>query len=62
MSQQFTTRQDAIQTLILDALGTEADAHDVESIADEVLGDYSQGYAQQVDVDTFWEIVSRHAR
>lgn len=58
----FSTRDEAIQAIILDSLGAEADAHDVDAIADEVLGDYGQGYASQVDVDTFWEIVAKHQR
>ncbi|UYG15744.1 hypothetical protein BRM3_08810 [Brachybacterium huguangmaarense] len=62
--QTFTTKQDAIEQLILPALevpgvSTVAD-YDVDAIADEVLGDYEQGYAQQVDTDAFWEIVAKH--
>jgi hypothetical protein len=57
---RFTTRQDAIEQLIIPALDEFVGDHDIEAIADEVLGDYDQGYAQQVDTDEFWEIVARH--
>lgn len=63
--QTFSTRSDAIEQLILPALEvpgvSTADDYDVDAIADEVLGEHAQGYAQQVDTDTFWTIVERHA-
>ena len=64
----YTTRAEAIQREIIDpieASGEVADAraaYDVEAIADEVLGDYAQGYACLVDADSFWWVVERHAR
>lgn len=61
----FTTRQDAIDTLIIPALNVEgvssADDYDVDAIADAVLGDHSQGYAQQVEGDAFWDAVAAAA-
>lgn len=64
----FTTRDEAIQRVIVDpieASGEVADAratYDVEAIADAVLGDHSAGYVCLVDADEFWQIVEQHAR
>lgn len=68
MIDTFTTRDEAIQRIIVDpieASGEVADAratYDVEAIADAVLGDHSVGYACLVDADEFWQIVEQHAR
>lgn len=35
--------------------------YDIDAIADEVLGDYADGY-QLPDHDEFWAAVARHAR
>lgn len=61
---RYATRDEAIQREIIDAIEAgEATAaeFDIDAIAAEVLGDYSEGYAQQVDADEFWQIVARHA-
>lgn len=63
-----STRNEAIDRQIVDAIkgtGEVTDAHaefDVDAIADKVLGNHADGYAQQVDTDTFWHIVAEHAR
>ena len=61
---KFQTRGEAIQRLIvepLEASGETPGHYLVHDIADQVLGDYSQGYQQKVDDDEFWDIVSnRH--
>lgn len=56
----YTTRTEAIQREIIEPLGEHADAHDIDAIADAVLGDYEAGYALRDDVD-FWEIVANNA-
>lgn len=64
----FTTRDEAIQRVIVDpieASGEVANAwaeFDIEAIADAVLGDHSVGYACLVDADEFWQIVEQHER
>lgn len=67
MSSTYTTRTEAIQAEILDPISAGAvdDAvaeYDIDAIAAEVIGDYSQGYACQVDEAAFWAIVEKHAR
>lgn len=70
MNTTFTTRDEAIQRVIIDpieAAGEDvvADAwaeYDIEAIADEVLGDYEQGYSCIVDAAEFWRIVEQHER
>ncbi|QYC55154.1 hypothetical protein SEA_BOILGATE_75 [Mycobacterium phage Boilgate] len=68
MTATFTTRDEAIQRVIVDpieASGEVADAratYDVEAIADAVLGDHSVGYVCLVDADEFWRIVEQHER
>lgn len=63
---RYATRDEAIQRQIIDAIEATGEAtraeFDIDAIAAEVLGDYSEGYAQQVDTDEFWQIVARHAR
>lgn len=64
--QTFTTRTEAIDQTIVAPIeaGDVQDAHkefDIDAIADKVLGDYDQGFAEIVDVDEFWEIVAEHA-
>jgi hypothetical protein len=61
MNTTYATRDEAIYREITEALGELAADHDVDAIADEVLGNYAQGYALQVDVDEFWTIVANHA-
>ena len=56
----YTTRNEAIEREILPALtGYESD-YDIDAIADEVIGDYENGYAIQVTEDEFWGIVAKH--
>ena len=61
----YTTRDEAIQIEIVEALGTEAADHDVEAIAAEVLDTEGEGtqyrYIVAVDADEFWTIVAKHA-
>ena len=62
----YTTRDDAIDAEIIDpieASGEVTDARaefDIDAIADEVLGDYDEGFACMVDADRFWEIAMAH--
>lgn len=72
----FTTKRDAIETLILGPLTSSPDFvrdtdregayadYDIDAIADEVLTYDSERheFTQAVSVDEFWEIVERHAR
>lgn len=57
----YTNRNDAIQYEIADALHGWMTEFDIDAIADEVLGDYGDGYALQVTEDEFWNIVAKHA-
>ena len=67
MTTTYTTRDEAIQREIvaaIEASGEVADAwaeFDIDAIAEEVLGDYADGYELKVDLDEFWRIVERHA-
>lgn len=62
-----STRSEAIQREIvgpIEASGVVDDAweeFDVESIAEEVLGDFASGYVPTVDVETFWQVVESNA-
>ena len=62
----YITRDDAIYWEIIkpiEANGEVADARaefDIDAIADEVLGDYSEGFACTVDESRFWEITMAH--
>lgn len=62
----YTTRDEAIESEIIAALGTEADSHDIDAIADEVLTTTGEGvdyrYILAVDEADFWEIVEKHAK
>ena len=58
--QQFSSRQDAIELLILPALGDFVEDFDVEAIADEVLDYRDGGFTSVVDDEEFWEIVQKH--
>lgn len=57
----YSTRTEAVQREIIEPLGNHAGDHDVEGIAEEVLGGYAEGFACTVDPETFWSIVERHA-
>lgn len=61
----YSTRDEAIEREIVDAIeaGVVIDArveYDVDAIADEVLGDYDDGFACMVDHDVFWASVEAH--
>lgn len=62
----YTTRDDAIAAIIaaIEASAEVADAraeYDIDAIADEVIGDYADGY-RIAGHDEFWASVARHAR
>lgn len=61
-----TTLADATATLIVAALGTEAQNHDADAIADETIEAFTNDngqylFRQSADTDIFWEIVAQHA-
>jgi len=61
----YSTRYEAIEREIVAPIkvGVIPNARaefDIDAIADEVLGDYEQGYTCMVDEDRFWEIVASH--
>lgn len=65
----YTTRSEAIQSIIIDALevgeliATAEIDYDIELIADQILDTDERGrYFQTVDVEEFWEIVAAAAR
>ena len=72
-SQTFSTRTEAIEQVIIPALGDYGNDYDIEAIADEVLA-YNeaydeeanvyrlndQGFYQCVDSDEFWEVVEKY--
>lgn len=64
MTNTYTTRRQAVELEIVQAIQASGEvvdayeAYDVEAIADVVLGDFSQGYAVQVDVEVFWDVVA----
>lgn len=60
MTRTYTTRNEAIETEIIAALAGQETDYDIDAIADEVLGDYENGYTIQVTEDAFWEIVAKH--
>lgn len=63
---RYTTRNEAIDyeiTRPIEASGVVENAHaeyDIDAIADEVLGDYEDGYALTVTTDEFWDVVAKH--
>lgn len=61
----YSTYSEAVERVVEASLvGCDGypDDYDIDAIAAEVLGDYSQGYAQIVDEDGFWAAVARHDR
>ena len=65
MTRTYTTRADAIQREIIDPLSASEfplTDWDIDAIADEVLGDYEDGYASRVSAEEFWNIVRKHDR
>ena len=60
----YVTRTEAIEREIrlpIELNQLPEDAYDLDAIADEVIGDYDDGYACLVDEEEFWEIVNKHA-
>ena len=61
----YSTRDDAIESEIITPLAEEASSHDIDAIADEVLGTEGEGPSYRwvctVDADEFWTIVAKHA-
>lgn len=60
---RYTTRGDAIHRQIIEPIEAgeaRADEFDTDAIADEVLGDYDQGFACIVGHDESWAAVERH--
>jgi len=58
---RYTTRDEAIEREIIEALDEWVDEFDIDAIADEVLGDWEDGFAVMVDHDTFSAILEKHA-
>ena len=61
----YSTRTEAIQREIVEPIeagDANAAEFDIDAIADQVIGDYSDGFTLLVDTDEFWEIVAEHAR
>ena len=72
-SQTFITRTEAIEQLIIPALGDYGNDYDIEAIADEVLA-YNEAYGEEanvyrlndqgfylcVDIDEFWKVVEKY--
>lgn len=54
----YTTRTEAIFAEIIAPLGEFTDNFDIEAIADQAIGDYSEGYAPKLGADEFWAIVA----
>lgn len=62
----FSARNEAVADVVaaIESTGEVRDAwseYDVAAICDEVIGDYTDGYAPRVTVREFWECVARHA-
>lgn len=60
--QTFATKSDAIDQLVVPALGRHAPAHDVAGIAYAIL-DFDadrQAFVQSVTTDEFWQVVAAH--
>lgn len=58
---RFSTKDEAMEIMILKPLGEHAQTHDVDAIAKEVLGEYEDGYAMKVSDEDFWKVVEKHA-
>ena len=67
----YVTHRDYLHDVVLPSLGAEADAHDTDAIASEMLiriehigrdglvDTNHSGYAPRTDID-FWEVVASH--
>lgn len=63
----YSNRNEAITREIVEPIQngdvTDAyEAHDVDAIADKVIGDYEDGFTCKVDESEFWAIVEEHAK
>lgn len=63
----YSNRSEAITREIVEPIQngdvTDAyEAYDIDAIADEVIGDYEDGFTCQVDESEFWAIVEAHAK
>lgn len=56
---KYTSIQDVIDYEVVPALGEFADEYDVEEIARELF-DYVDGYFEQRDNVSFWEVAQAH--
>lgn len=63
-TETFTTKTDALDRIILPALGEWAEDHDVDAIFDEAFefDTAAQAFYQSATEEEFWEIVERHAK
>ena len=64
MLRTYTTRDEAIQREIVEPIeagDAEIRDYDVEAIAEQVIGDYDDGYALTVSESEFWGVVAEHA-
>ena len=65
MAATYSTRNEALHMEVIAVINNGmayADDYDVDAIADEVLGDFHDGYAVQVEGEDFWAIVAKHAK
>lgn len=63
MSTTYTTRNEAIDRLIIEPLGEFADEHDIDAIADKVITTTGEGvdYGFTIDEDVdFWDVVANN--
>lgn len=61
----YTTRTEAIEYEIIKAIDADyanANEYNIYAIADQVIGEYEDGYARKVNEDEFWEIVEDNAK
>lgn len=68
MSTIYSTRNEAIQQEIIEPLGSYADEHNIDAIADDIIhqantrhGEVYYFNAMEDDPEAFWEIVADHA-
>jgi hypothetical protein len=64
MKRTYTDRREAIQREIVEPIeaggNAKAENFEIDLIADQVLGDYDDGFALKVGEIDFWEIVAGH--
>lgn len=65
MSIGYTSYNEAVQREVIEPLGEFAEDHDIEAIAEEVIGTEGTGtdyiFVPIVSESEFWKIVERHA-